>query len=108
MLMRTLIGATIAEADPARATAAPSDANEGISHRLQKGHIPALDGVRGLAILLVLFFHLRMITGDGAIIRLIQKTWSLGWMGVDLFFVLSGFLITGILLDAKSKGPSAT
>src|SRR3954470_5504121 len=66
-------------------------------------HIPALDGIRGLAILLVLFFHFMLVEGDSSVVRLIQKTWGFGWMGVDLFFVLSGFLITGILFDAKSR-----
>lgn len=55
-------------------------------------HIPTLDGVRGLAILLVLVFHLY---------KYIYVT-NIGWIGVDLFFVLSGFLITGILLNAKA------
>lgn len=52
-------------------------------------HIPALDGVRAIAILLVMLFHLAI------------PGFSLGWAGVPLFFVLSGFLITGVLLDAK-------
>ena len=50
-------------------------------------YYPSLDGVRGLAILLVVSFH-----NFGFI-----KYFSLGWLGVDLFFVLSGYLITDIL-----------
>jgi len=55
--------------------------------------IPQLDGVRGLAILVV------MIHNSWKFPRLFAN----GWMGVDLFFVLSGFLITGILLDSKQS-----
>jgi len=65
-------------------------------------HLPALDGVRGLAILLVLVHHLTPSTGDATgLLRQVLKVAHLGWVGVDLFFVLSGFLITGILLDAR-------
>ena len=61
--------------------------------------LPQLDAVRGIAIILVLLvntsekypeLHGEHLVGNG-------------WMGVDLFFVLSGFLITGILLDAKNS-----
>ena len=60
--------------------------------------IPQLDAVRGIAVLLVLVhntdiypaLHLSLIAANG-------------WMGVDLFFVLSGLLITGILLDTKQS-----
>ncbi|MDR3619930.1 MAG: acyltransferase [Paludisphaera borealis] len=63
-----------------------------------------LDGVRGLAILLVLIYHFTMgMTGQGLAARLFFKATSVGWCGVDLFFVLSGFLITGILCDAKGS-----
>ncbi len=55
-------------------------------------HIPQLDGVRGLAIFLVLLFHCYPFIAPA----------RLGWLGVDLFFVLSGFLITGILWDTKT------
>ena len=55
--------------------------------------IPQLDAVRGVAILVV------MLHNSGAFPRLFAQ----GWMGVDLFFVLSGFLITGILLDTKQS-----
>jgi peptidoglycan/LPS O-acetylase OafA/YrhL len=67
-------------------------------------HVPALDGVRGVAILMVLVLHL---TTDGgieptiALDRLFCRLAMLGWGGVDLFFVLSGYLITGILYDTK-------
>lgn len=72
------------------------------------GHIPALDGVRGLAILLVLVFHFSQAAYDKSAAGLqlaVQKISGAGWIGVDLFFVLSGFLITSILCDALgSKG----
>lgn len=54
-----------------------------------RGHIRSLNGLRGTAILLVLLYHIYPYI----------KIFRMGWIGVDLFFVLSGFLITGILLD---------
>jgi peptidoglycan/LPS O-acetylase OafA/YrhL len=56
----------------------------------------ALDGIRGLAILAVFLSHATVESTAGWLAR----CFSWGWMGVDLFFVLSGFLITGILLEA--------
>jgi peptidoglycan/LPS O-acetylase OafA/YrhL len=65
-----------------------------------KAHLPALDGVRGLAILVVLVHNLSVFTAHET---LLDRLWTVvvesGWVGVQLFFVLSGFLITGILLD---------
>src|SRR3954471_2613011 len=69
-------------------------------------HIPALDGLRGCAILLVLLTHVNGAFGDAyaghSIDRWLSLTLAAGWIGVDLFFVLSGFLITRILLEAKT------
>ncbi len=60
--------------------------------------IPQLDAVRGIAIILVLVHNLHWFYWPP--LTLIS---NYGWMGVDLFFVLSGFLITGILTDAKGS-----
>jgi len=56
---------------------------------------PELDSLRGIAILLVLLHHFTLGSGGA------RTAMHLGWIGVDLFFVLSGFLITSILLEAK-------
>lgn len=61
--------------------------------------IRELDGLRGIAILLVMFHRFWPQTGSLARYAPIAE---LGWVGVDLFFVISGFLITGILVDTKS------
>jgi peptidoglycan/LPS O-acetylase OafA/YrhL len=63
-------------------------------------HLPQLDGVRGLAILLVMVLHLwRFPEGH----ELLNRLAGAGWVGVDLFFVLSGFLITRILFRTKTE-----
>ncbi len=67
--------------------------------------IPQLDGLRGAAILGVLLFHL--LPHYEAIAALFPRPLlsaiRLGQTGVDLFFVLSGFLITGILIDSRDR-----
>lgn len=76
-----------------------------VDRSLERGHILALDGLRGIAILLVVFCHFVSnlhLTAPGAVGVLIQLAHA-GWTGVDLFFVLSGFLITGILVDARGS-----
>ena len=67
--------------------------------------ILALDGLRGIAILLVLIRHSvsRVNLANHPTLNWIIGTTSLAWSGVDLFFVLSGFLIGGILLDARNS-----
>lgn len=71
--------------------------------RPSKVHLPALDGVRAIAILMVIVYHalngLPAVTGpQSAFLNVVEQ----GWVGVDLFFVLSGFLITGILMDVRN------
>ena len=56
-----------------------------------QGRDRTLDVVRGIAILLVLAFHLRIVTGIAALDAALLPLINLGWVGVDLFFVLSGF-----------------
>jgi peptidoglycan/LPS O-acetylase OafA/YrhL len=69
---------------------------------MTRKHLPALDGIRGVAILLVMSSHLaERFRFFHLVPRAIKRAIFAGWSGVDLFFVLSGFLITGALLDSK-------
>ncbi|MEM9543718.1 MAG: acyltransferase [Cyanobacteria bacterium P01_E01_bin.42] len=82
-----------------------STKREKVSQQI-KEYIPVLEGYRGIACLLVFFVHIYFSQSEQnssffAIIY--HKLLSIGWCGVDAFFVLSGFLITGILLDNKEE-----
>ncbi|MBK8952142.1 MAG: acyltransferase [Chitinophagaceae bacterium] len=58
-----------------------------------KERLKVLDFLRGIAILLVMFRHAKVST----------ITTRMGWIGVDLFFVLSGFLVSGLLFSEYKK-----
>jgi peptidoglycan/LPS O-acetylase OafA/YrhL len=76
-----------------------SSANPGLT-----GRIPPLDGLRGCAILMVYVLH--YFGGSQShlqFVRTIVAIKEIGWIGVDLFFVLSGFLITTVLLDLRDS-----
>jgi peptidoglycan/LPS O-acetylase OafA/YrhL len=88
--------------DPKGSVAGPIDLSP---HNPSKRHLPALDGVRAIAIVMVIIYH--SVTGSPGMTPaqlLFLRVAGQGWMGVDLFFVLSGFLITGILLDIRNPG----
>jgi peptidoglycan/LPS O-acetylase OafA/YrhL len=63
---------------------------------LIRPYYPALDGLRGVAFLMVFSLHDIALASSASILK-----W--GFAGVDLFFVLSGFLITGILYDSLDR-----
>ncbi len=60
-----------------------------------RAYYPALDGLRALAVLAVFVHHY--------LPNLLPEGFRFGWVGVDVFFVLSGFLITGILYDSRHE-----
>src|SRR5579863_7722584 len=67
----------------------------------KRSRLPELDGIRGMAIIIVLLNHAFSVPERH--IAWLERTFAMGWSGVDLFFVLSGFLIGGILIDAKGS-----
>lgn len=75
---------------------------------LLKREMPGLDALRGLAILSVLFYHelnwhIVQSPPVNSLSARVSSLFVFGWLGVFLFFVISGFLITGILLDSKNR-----
>jgi peptidoglycan/LPS O-acetylase OafA/YrhL len=78
---------------------------------LIRANMPELDFVRGIAILAVFLLHAFFWTSSNfnnsqslsGLSKLFVMLTQSGWLGVQLFFVLSGFLITGILLDSKNR-----
>jgi peptidoglycan/LPS O-acetylase OafA/YrhL len=56
-------------------------------------YFPSLDGMRAFCVLLVIFNH----------VHVAYPRWIVGWLGVDVFFVLSGFLITTLLLRERER-----
>jgi peptidoglycan/LPS O-acetylase OafA/YrhL len=66
--------------------------------------IKSLDGLRGLAICSVILFHAHIgFDTSEPVVKCFSAIAQCGWIGVDFFFVLSGFLITGILLDTRKS-----
>jgi peptidoglycan/LPS O-acetylase OafA/YrhL len=76
-----------------------------MTRQVLPGHVAELDGIRGIAVLAVVAFHFGgPIPPHSNWIRIILGSITgMGWLGVSLFFVLSGFLITGILLKTKQS-----
>lgn len=65
-----------------------------------------IDGLRAVASLLVVSFHYinnQLVNSQNSVGKFFAKLFSFGWAGVDLFFVLSGFLIGSILINNKTK-----
>ena len=68
-----------------------------------QARLPTLDGLRAIAVLLVVPHNLNLMVTSGGVAHVFIAALYRGWIGVQLFFVLSGFLITGILLDARDS-----
>ncbi len=71
-----------------------------------KTHIAELDGVRGLAAVAVVFHHIaqKIILEQAGLMHAVTDVFMFGFLGVDVFFALSGFLITRILLNKRDSG----
>jgi len=77
-----------------------------MSRSFPKQRLIELDGLRGFALLMILIFHSVSQEGEypaGTFLACLQRSIGMGWTALDLFFVLSGFLIGGILMDARDS-----
>lgn len=101
------MGCRSEESEPVSASRVENSSGSSARHRIRE-----LDGLRGIAILSVVIWHYyyffpavdhRGSTFFSQIYVHFERSIALGWSGVDLFFVLSGFLIGGILLDAHES-----
>jgi peptidoglycan/LPS O-acetylase OafA/YrhL len=88
-------------ASPAAGSAQVASVAPGAAHAAR---VTPLDGVRGMAILIVMLHHAVLcapVKADSGWQRVVSDIAGEGWIGVDLFFVLSGYLITKILLRTR-------
>jgi peptidoglycan/LPS O-acetylase OafA/YrhL len=88
--------------EPDAAVPAPqreTSASRGVS---RFRHVPALDGFRGIAVLIVIGAHSTLVFRPSLLRTVVPS----GFLGVDLFFVLSGFLITALLLTEQMRSPT--
>lgn len=79
---------------------------DNVDNTISQRHVSAADGLRGIAVIATMLFHIQVftvVTGTPLWERSYAMAAGLGWAGVDLFFVLSGFLITGLLYESRSQ-----
>jgi len=99
---------TIARMAPVGVLNAEKPSREPAVSPTDHSRVPELDGIRAIAIWMVLVAHIfeGWPAAEGTFQRIpgfMMQAIRHGWLGVDLFFILSGFLITGILLDSRAK-----